>query len=645
MATRRLSRPALRDERGGILVLFGLLLPVVLLLGALSLDVGNWYVHKRHLQTQVDAAALAGGGVFGACFSNPSDGSSEIADEATKYHGGVNYYDPDPTSSLYNEQWGGRPKDKVLVLYNSQVFVKGGPGPDDTETGPDPVTGGACETPSLMFDVKASEVDLPLIYSFLGLPSVEAINAHARVELKKTRILKGSLPLAVPEVNPKHVTATFVNESGDVIGGPVDLSGPTATGSLNAWSGGGSVSVPAGAKVGVRIGVGQVAGPCGEANGNGGVGYVCYDYSNHSAGLVDIAGWSAGGTVAKPDRSAFEVWPVTACSGSPFFSETSLAGGAATCAAGVQAVVHPGSGAIDPAKVKSFEATISGSGPDQKASFTFTGGVWTTDYAFTIPADEGVYDISLEWQYDKGGKETYSNVQQIYSASDDAGPIKVVTLSGGGGTGAPYALPEGSQTVNVNVALEGTLHLSAPGELIMLRFTGGSRTTAVECDGPGGSAFGDAIRDGCKTPYQINPSGVCPDPAPPSGAADCVPLKTGSTVGPTLHGLDDRFAACPPYAYPNYEQDDPRIVKLMITDFSALDGSGKIDVPVTNFATFYVAGWTGSKCAGNPPAPLAAKKGAIWGFFVKYAAPDPESAGNETCDRFALTPCVPVLTR
>ena len=32
-------------------------------------------------------------------------------------------------------------------------------------------------------------------------------------KLKKILVFKGSLPLAVPEINPRYVTATFVNES------------------------------------------------------------------------------------------------------------------------------------------------------------------------------------------------------------------------------------------------------------------------------------------------------------------------------------------------------------------------------------------------------------------------------------------------
>ena len=59
----------LASERGGVLILTALLMPAFLFLLILVLDVGNWYVHKRHLQMQADAAALAGGAYFGDCFS------------------------------------------------------------------------------------------------------------------------------------------------------------------------------------------------------------------------------------------------------------------------------------------------------------------------------------------------------------------------------------------------------------------------------------------------------------------------------------------------------------------------------------------------------------------------------------------------
>jgi Flp pilus assembly protein TadG len=48
-----------RDERGGVLVMFVLFLPVLLLFAAFVLDVGHAFQLRRHLQSSADAAALA----------------------------------------------------------------------------------------------------------------------------------------------------------------------------------------------------------------------------------------------------------------------------------------------------------------------------------------------------------------------------------------------------------------------------------------------------------------------------------------------------------------------------------------------------------------------------------------------------------
>ena len=50
-----------REERGGILVLCALLIPVFIVMTAMVIDVGQWYTHKRQLQNRADAAAFAAG--------------------------------------------------------------------------------------------------------------------------------------------------------------------------------------------------------------------------------------------------------------------------------------------------------------------------------------------------------------------------------------------------------------------------------------------------------------------------------------------------------------------------------------------------------------------------------------------------------
>ena len=42
-------------------------IPVLAVMLTFVVDVGNWFEHKRHLQMQADAAALAGAQEFGAC--------------------------------------------------------------------------------------------------------------------------------------------------------------------------------------------------------------------------------------------------------------------------------------------------------------------------------------------------------------------------------------------------------------------------------------------------------------------------------------------------------------------------------------------------------------------------------------------------
>ena len=132
-------------EEGGILVFVAMLTPVLLLFIALSVDIGNWWVHKRHLQLQVDAAALAGGALLGDCFTDPAGANVAITNEATRFGGAA--------GSSYNEQLGGTQKGTVSLAYQSNTYPSGAADPvGDTETAP------PCDTAHLMLDVKASEV-------------------------------------------------------------------------------------------------------------------------------------------------------------------------------------------------------------------------------------------------------------------------------------------------------------------------------------------------------------------------------------------------------------------------------------------------------------------------------------------------------
>ena len=48
-------------ERGQLVAMLAVMLPVFLAMGGIVIGVGNWYVHAKNLQTKADSGALAGG--------------------------------------------------------------------------------------------------------------------------------------------------------------------------------------------------------------------------------------------------------------------------------------------------------------------------------------------------------------------------------------------------------------------------------------------------------------------------------------------------------------------------------------------------------------------------------------------------------
>lgn len=559
-----LGRLRFGQEGGAVVVMAALWIGfgLVPMLG-LVVETGNWYEHKRHLQAQVDAAALAGGDLFGGCF-NGSGGSTAMLNEATKYGGvrqgffngtgypSVAYADTD----IYNPQIGGDKKGTVTLRYQSKTY-EGQPTtdttPDDTET-QDP-----CSTPSFMFDVKGTESNLPVFATWLPLIGgaggggncglgllVCNINAHARIQLRGLSSASPSLPLAVPDINPKQVAVTFVDEStGNELSpcsGANKLSGTTctftltkgaATGGINNWSGPASVTLPpAPVNVGVRVGLGANVGSCANTAGVGGQ-YGCYDNVNGKQGLFMIRDFAWGGTVST--APIFDsVTPLTAattatpsCSGSQYFALSSL-GTATTCAAGVRAVVDFGTvSTTSPPDTSKYKLTATVDNADGKKASTVdmspvAGSYDSAHHAWTWEAPVGslaltpgvgTQPITLTWTVSKGtspicpgtrdctGKSS-TGIHRFYSAPVDAtGPVQKISITKslsdasslvGDGT------TEHALSVSVGVSGSYSLHAAcAPppsggsyacatdlATLIRFASVSGSRTYAVDCGTP-----------------------------------------------------------------------------------------------------------------------------------------------------------------
>ena len=98
-------RHALLDEHGGVLVLVAFFAPVAILFVSFVLDVGNSFVHARHLQTQADAAVFAAAQEFPTVLGNcNAAANTAIAKRAGQYGGATELATPFGTAtsgSLY----------------------------------------------------------------------------------------------------------------------------------------------------------------------------------------------------------------------------------------------------------------------------------------------------------------------------------------------------------------------------------------------------------------------------------------------------------------------------------------------------------------------------------------------------------------
>src|SRR6266566_7667361 len=112
----RMPMQTLKDESGAVLLIVAAALTAIILIVAFVIDAANWFEHKRHLQLQADAAALAGG----AAFQNPGCNNATIYAAARQYAGvkDASYTAP------YNRQVGSTPDANAHVLVNSTNYYR-----------------------------------------------------------------------------------------------------------------------------------------------------------------------------------------------------------------------------------------------------------------------------------------------------------------------------------------------------------------------------------------------------------------------------------------------------------------------------------------------------------------------------------------
>ena len=189
-----------RSERGSILVLAAVLIPVFLLMCGLVIDVGNWYTHKRQLQNKADAGALAAGVEYisqmANCKTAPGATGTALSNVAKNFAGTNEATGGTKYNQTINQQ------SNLTVVINATSATAA-----DWTDGGSPCfdhNAGDAISPNggLWTDVKVRETNLGSLASGFGL-DLPSVTAQARVELNQVVTLQGGLP--------------FVNETGDQI--------------------------------------------------------------------------------------------------------------------------------------------------------------------------------------------------------------------------------------------------------------------------------------------------------------------------------------------------------------------------------------------------------------------------------------------
>ena len=552
-------------ESGQVVVLFGLLLPMILAMGAVVMDIGNWYVHKRHLQTQVDAAALAAAPSFTGCFHDAASANSAIADTALAYAG-----DTARNSTSVNQQI--QVPGAVRVTLNSQRYWEAGdptsPSTNGYGTTTTPVGDSSAGTPcaTSTLDVKATDVDVPKLFSWLAIRP--DIKAHARVEIHKVKEEMGFLPLAVPEIDPNFVYAIFVDYNQTGTQTPIrvqelkkDSTYGGATFPYSAWvpktefeaPGNTQVALPGNTPTGVVILVSKSdVAPAKSGTLNeictqpptdlvqcyAGTGSAGYDGAATGQGLAMIHGFTPNGTPTQPRLEDVQLTGMI-CPGSsglgnlsgPYYVNDDV-----DCTVGVTAKVDFGqltsNANGDPTKAPNQGGFCAGvSGLNWLAGSTSgTRSTWTG--SMSVPVAGGPQVLSLGWVTKVSAgtncngtiSGTFGKAAMSYATDDNSGPIGYVKLTAMGAnasTACPAgttvidanSTPRGNYCYSVNVGLDQPLALkdwSAPS--IVLRFgskstrKGGSGTANLNgsllCDA--GRTLEDTFTTGCQTAYALN---------------------------------------------------------------------------------------------------------------------------------------------
>jgi hypothetical protein len=648
-------RPATRlaSDDGSVLVIVAIALTSLILVAAFVIDVANFYSHKRHLQLQADAAALAGAHNLTAAGC-----SNSLVDTGARTYGGSD--SPDGTlirTQAYNDQLGGTPARKVHILVNSTTYWNGG----DTSwnSGSPSADGSPCAKGYV--DIKATESNLPWFFGFGGF--VKSINAHARVALVQQSTSVGTLPIAVPNPLPVSAAAIFINEgTGAVLATQafthVPCLPPGPCPPLDMWqTSAGSVPLP-GTATGVVIALSgrqtlqltglTLAEICAQQLTD------CYDSSADppTTGLSFIRGYSVSGSGTQPNPPLLRSVELLGIGCSAYFAK-------GTCNYDLVARIDAGTALPKANQIYGANGVTLTSSTDPNCAFV-AGSDQCWHGNLTLPANSGPNNITVTWEETSGQTQIgnklencktgngnkcngdFGKSQRAYGARDTtSGPIELLKVFNCDGDPScavsdRQSYETGStHTFQVVMGIAGTLRnatsTAEPDVQLRIQSLGGQ---SLDCD-PGYRNLKQELAGGCRPSYIPNTG--TPDCSNIGTNAlwgsqqpwSCVAVSTGRQPNDVAAGLNKRLfgdekpplSACKglgTLGYNNWSmfvqdyaptpgdtrgQDgfpigDPRVLNAFLTTygaFSHVNGTSG-SVPVIGFGHFYVTGYT-----GNPP--------------------------------------------
>jgi Flp pilus assembly protein TadG len=683
----------LRCERGGILVMSAVVLPVFLLICGLVVDAGNWFTHKRQLQNRADAGALAAGYEYlaqlGSCQTNPILAGNAIAAAAKQYAG-----DPAVSGPKYNTEIA--KQSRVTVLINDS-------------DGRNPCTPHAADSispnpNSLWTDVKVRESNIGTLFKTFGI-NLPSITARARVQVKQiTGLRRGALPFV-------HETGDYVDcawaqfidvRNGNLVSlvgnsNPVELApDPNVPRRWSAPVGG--IDVPSGSTaVGVEYWMGAKTGAgCdfstplkrklpGDANG-----------SPTPIDWINVFDDDTPGSDAPPLLHHFTLTPGS-CGGDRvgFVYASSTA---SPCTIGFTAEVDHGT---NPAPssirvtssngwctrncVSSAVATPSGtSGTETTYIGQITYNPTAVTGSTTVSQDYtqvGAQMITARWTMTSGrltsGRSNGTTCTTTTPClcrsrrpcrasfeTDLPGDVIHATYVSDPLNSSPLSYAEllsGSAPMPNSIASDGGA--TGPFEvvfrndgvdqdhLVLLRASmrgTANRTSLVDCGQPSNELS-------CPTTIGVNERGGSCSPPPPlvDGTWDCVsPLSDTSAFSSAVAA---RFTA--PCTTNNWSAgtspddlnpSDPRFAYVALTPFGEMTASGG-SFPVEAFARVYVTGGDGMSCPGDDVRPRGydGSNPQLWGHLVDVVTlSDDALVSDEECNvNVAIVNCRPELVR